>query len=400
MPSTEKLPSGRWRGLYVDAEGKKQRVKGTFPRKSDAREAAVDAEAKAKRKAAASDGTLSASVTFREWYEQLSDERRFESDRGVVEASVMNKYVFPKWGDEPLNRIKRVQVNTWVKTDLKVRTGMSPGYVHLIYSAFRLVMTAAVDQEILDASPCVRIALPPLNRRKPKKFVTTERAAESRGNFGDDSGVYADMVDFGLEVGMRPNELAGLHVARIDRKGRKVHVVEVYVERSKKIRGYPKDGDVRTVPMTVRACEIYDSRIEGRDLKGGCGVEHYDGSKCTSALLFVNREGRPANQPALRRAMKRAGLDTGGYGLRRGYATRAVEGGADVMAVKRSMGHADLEELFGYVQETEQSEDRLRAALGDKKPLRAVGPRGTKRGTKRGNQPLPDAPNNGVTNAG
>lgn len=63
------------------------------------------------------------------------------------------------------------------------------------------------------------------------------------------------------------------------------------------------------------------------------------------ALLFVNRDGRPANQAALRRAMKRAGLDTGGYGLRRGYATRAVEGGADVMTVKRSMGHADLDEL-------------------------------------------------------
>ncbi|WP_284746460.1 tyrosine-type recombinase/integrase [Amycolatopsis sp. RTGN1] len=162
---------------------------------------------------------------------------------------------------------------------------------------------------------------------------------------------------------------------------------------------------MRTVPMTTRACEIYDRRIAGRSLKPGCGCEHYDGKTCGSVLLFVNVDGRPTTPAGLRRHMQRAGekvdLDvTGGYELRHGYATRAVEGGADVLLVQRKMGHADLEELAGYVQETEASNAQLLAALGEQQSLKAVGSRGTTRGTDLGNQPLPDAAEGDVTNAG
>ncbi|MEU3768827.1 hypothetical protein AB0E55_27550 [Amycolatopsis keratiniphila] len=38
-----------------------------------------------------------------------------------------------------------------------------------------------------------------------------------------------------------------------------------------------------------------------------------------------------------------------------GYATRAIEGCADVFQVQRNMGHADLDELAGYVQETPEA---------------------------------------------
>lgn len=64
------------------------------------------------------------------------------------------------------------------------------------------------------------------------------------------------------------------------------------------------------------------------------------------------------------------------------------------------MGHADLEELYGYVQETPASDDKLLAALGEPQPLKVVGRRGTRRGTDRDNQSLPDAPKGDVTNAG
>ncbi|WET78743.1 hypothetical protein P3102_32615 [Amycolatopsis sp. QT-25] len=96
-------------------------------------------------------------------------------------------------------------------------------------------------------------------------------------------------------------------------------------------------------------------------------------------------------QPVLRNAMKRAGAESGGYALRRGYATRAVEGGTDVLQVKRTMGHADLDELYGYEQEIPVSDDKLSAALGEPHLLKVVGQRGTKRETDRDDQALPDA---------
>lgn len=89
--------------------------------------------------------------------------------------------------------------------------------------------------------------------------------------------------------------------------------------------------------------------------------------------------------------------------MRRGFATRAIEGDADIFAVQRAMGHADLEELAGYIQETTTARAKMLAALGERQELAAVadvGPRGTEHGTDLGNQPLSDTPNGDATNTG
>lgn len=287
---------------------------GTFPHKADARESAVGVEAKAKRKAATDVGILSAGTSFGEWWEQLLDERTFESDTASKEDSIMNKHALPKWGDKGLNAIKRLEIKRWLATDLKVRPGMSPGYVHKIYGMFRLVMNAAVDQEVLDASPCVKIKLSDIPK-KPMAFVTTSDADQMRPAFSRRASVYGDIVDVGLEVGMRPNELAGLGAPRVDRKRWNVHVVDVYVERATKMRGHPKDGEMRT------------------------GTSRPDAG--ASIRRQAVHERAAVRQPP--RAAREQGCPPGA--LRRADATRAVEGGADVMQVKRSMGHADLDEL-------------------------------------------------------
>lgn len=280
---------------------------------------------------------------------------------------------------------------------------MSPAYAHKIFSVFRITMNAAVDREILDASPCVKIELPP-TKRKAKTYVTIEDAAAMRPHFTKKTAFYADMIDFGLEVGMRPSELAGLHVHRIDRKRRKVLVTDVYVTRRKVMRGYPKDGDVRLVPLSAAALKIVDRRIGGRDLDAGCGVEHLDGTECTHALLFVNTHGKPVNANMLGAWMRAVAEEAeierkSGYAIRRGFATRAIEGGADPFAVQRVMGHAALDELAGYVQETSEAAAKICAALGERQPPKAVGRRGTSRGTGRRNQRLGTVTKQDGTNA-
>jgi integrase len=102
----------------------------------------------------------------------------------------------------------------------------------------------------------------------------------------------------------------------------------------------------------------------------------------------------------MREAARELGLKPkSSYALRRGFATRAIEGGADVFTVKRIMGHSDLEELAGYVQETPQARARMLAALGETSPLKAVDPRGPERGPDSDNQPLAEAPKGDETNA-
>src|SRR5438067_415683 len=112
--------------------------------------------------------------------EPSSEERTFQSDTAEKEDSLYRLYLEPKWAGVSLNGIKRLAVKQWVATDLKVRPGMSAAYVRKIFGLFRLIMNAAVDHEVLDASPCVRIKLPEIPK-KAKPFVTTVEASEMRG---------------------------------------------------------------------------------------------------------------------------------------------------------------------------------------------------------------------------
>ncbi|MGA6164283.1 tyrosine-type recombinase/integrase [Amycolatopsis magusensis] len=408
MASAEKLPSGRWRGLYVDSAGKKQRVPGTFARKSDARDAAIDAQAKAKRQAAASNGTLSARTPWGQWWEAFNADREFDSDHASTEAKAVRNHVMPKWEDVPLNAISKHGENgvqPWV--DSLCRKGYSAHYVRNIVKPFRTSINAAVDRKILTASPCVRLKLP----RVPKvlKAHTSTDEAAGMKDVGKLNPRYADALDFQLETGMRPGELCGLHANRIDRRRRILLVAEVLVEERGMIRFLPKDGDQREIPLTTKALEILDRQMEMRDITGGCGLEHLDGSECNSVLVWLDLAGghmTPHNlSRRYREAAKAAGIPLrSGYASRRGFATRAIDGGADIFAVQAIMGHADLDQLAEYKQFSAEARQKLFAALGERPPLSAVtdgdvGQRGMKRGTDSDNQPLPDVPDEDVTDA-
>ncbi|MEU0467194.1 tyrosine-type recombinase/integrase [Amycolatopsis sp. NPDC006131] len=399
MASTERLPSGRWRGLYVDADGRKRRVPGTFDRKSDARDAAIEAQAKAKRKAAATTGELSARTNWATWWETFAADRPQDSDTAIEQQRIADKFVLDRWGDVPLNGIKRVDVQAWV--DELFRQGHSANYVRGIFGVLQVSVNAAYKRDILDASPVAGVKLPP-RRKRAKKYLEPDEPAKLAPKL---NAAHADATAFILETGIRPGELAGMHADQLDLEGGWLTVVNVYVRRRRAIRPRPKDGDERRVPLTAKAIEIAKRRIAGRDLHAGCGIPHTDNAECGSELVFRNVRGGVINPDVLSRRLREAALDLGltpksGYAARRGFATRAIEGGADVFAVQRVMGHADLDELAGYVQETREARTKMLAALGERAPLSAVEPvgrRGTDRGTNLDNQGSSDAPSEEVT---
>lgn len=377
MASAEKLPSGRWRGLYQDANGKKQRVPGTYERKTDAVDAAVEWQAKAKRQAAAKSGALSARTEWGDWWEIFNSERVFDSDTGATEKGIVNKHLMPSWGGEPLNKIERGHIQKWVD---KLAKQYEASYVHRIYAVFRGSITGAVAEEVLTASPCVGIVLPKV-KKKPKQFVSVDDAQTIGRALRKD---IRDVVEFGLETGLRPGEIAGLHAHRISLTGW-VLVAETFVHRSRRIRPYPKDGDTRAIPLSAKALSIVKQRLAGRDLTKGCGLPHTDGEECRSALVFLAEGDRVVNRDLITEHMGRAAkamrvAPKTGYALRRGFATRLAEGGLDPFELMRMMGHESLEQTNDYVQQTERARAKVLAALGEQPALRPVGPRGTGRG--------------------
>ncbi|WP_372495618.1 tyrosine-type recombinase/integrase [Saccharopolyspora soli] len=137
--------------------------------------------------------------------------------------------------------------------------------------------------------------------------MTEDNAERLRKELSEEA---RDAIDLAFETGLRPGELAGLHVHRVDLDSGWLEIAEVYVAAKKAIRAYPKDDDSRFVPLTKKAIEIIRRRLEGRDLTRGCGIPHLNGEECETELVLRTPNGRPmtpSNQKAhLQRAAKNA----------------------------------------------------------------------------------------------
>lgn len=384
MAWAEKMATG-WRGRYRHGGDKVTVTQpdGTlFPRKRDALEAAQEEEVKARRRAATEQGTLSARIAWGDWWDTIVEDRTFDSDTPRNEGYMVEKHIRPKWGAVSLNKITKKRVQKWVSDEeLKPRKGMSAAYVRRIYSVFSVSMNKAVKEGVLDGSPCVGVELPKIPKRsKPRLTVEDAEKMSAAGQLRQD---YKDLADVGLDTGLRPGELCGLHANRVDLERGWAEVAEVLVRNKRVIRPCPKDEDVRQVPLTPRTIEIIRRNLDGRNLTAGCGLPHTDGSDCESVLVFLTVRGQPVNPNAagqcLRRAAEKASTPRSSmYAARRGFATRAAEGGMDAFTLADLMGHADVRQTREYVQTTEAARRKVLAALGEPTPLTVVEGRGAR----------------------
>lgn len=369
MASAEKLPSGRWRGIYYDSAGTKQRIKGTFRTKTAARDAAQEAEVKAKRQASRNAGTLSARITWGEWWELLSEERaKRPTATHPIEKNMANKHILPRWGKVPLNRITHDDLQRWVTRELS--EGRAPAYVRRIWGIMSVSLSAAVADGVLTANPASGIKLPKV-RRTAKKFVTEKKVEATKPRL---SPLLADAIEFMFRTGLRPGELAGIHVSQIDFDGGWLSVDYVYVTRKQLIRPWPKDQEVRKVPLTPSAMRIIERRLEGRtDLDDGCGIEHFGESrKCRSALVFKPPRAKALRSDTFWKLLNQRGLDVTPYQCRRGFATHVGKTG-DPFLLQRLLGHSTLDQSAQYVQ-SDGDRERLLAAFGEAPRLRPVDP--------------------------
>lgn len=392
----EKIGSNpnRYRGGWRTPDDKKRYTnRKTHPhhpyaRKSDALAAAKEAEVRAARGAAVDQGTLSARVTWADWWTTIK-RTRLDSDGDRKERSIVEVYLMPKWGSLALNLHKRKMVQKWVRDELT--PGRAPSTVHRIYAVYAWSMNKAVEEEMLDASPCTRISLPTI-RKKALPYVGESHVEALTGQ--DERGrphlrepAHLDMIRLGLETGMRPGELCGLHADQVDLNTGWLVVSNVFITGQRVIRPWPKDKDTREVPLTQAAAEILNRRLKDRDLRSGCGVEHTDGAQCRSELVFRNLRGMPVTPHALDQAMRKAAVRAGvkhvsPYGTRRGFATWTAEADLSPFAIADAMGHAHISQTAGYVQRTRTARDRLRAARGETAELRVI--EGSGESTKQG----------------
>ncbi len=167
--------------------------------------------------------------------------------------------MLPRWGERPLGSIDRAEVRQWVAemTD----EGLSPKWIRNVVSVFALVLELARDAGAIRDNPARRIRLP-----RPAKseahFLTAEEVARLAEAMRDE---YRFFVVLAAYAGMRPGELCGLRVKRLDLLRRRVSVAETLQPVNRVlVSGPPKSYEVRSVPLPRMVAAAGEAHLAAR----------------------------------------------------------------------------------------------------------------------------------------
>lgn len=365
MATTEKIPSGKHRGVYYDAAGKKRHTPAV-DHKRTAKAAAVEAEAQAARKAAITEGTLPGHTLYGDWYPIWWAARDVEPSTLKAEDRLCRKHVLPRWEAEEMARIEQQHVKAWL-TWLHREEGHPASYVRRIYTPFRSSMTAAVDKGVLSASPCVGVKLPKIAGQGAERVYDN---AELDAICEELAEEYRFAARFIRETGLRPGEFAGLHRHRVDITGGWVTVRDTYCRVARRVKTYPKDDEERAIPLTSAALELLTDWYALHPGAPSCGLRHQSG-RCKSDLLFRQPNGNPMDVNNFRDrwagAQQRAKITNPGrpYDLRHTCLTALADAEVDPWDIAHWAGHASLDQSSVYIHRSKARRMRILGKLGD-----------------------------------
>lgn len=357
MAWSEKLPSGRYRGVYRDGAGKR-RSAGTFTHK-----------AKAEREAAAREKD-SRSLLWRdpeaykrpwgEWADEWLAGRQVEVTTAHADTVRLNLHLRPRWNDVPIGSVTRQDVKVWAKS---LRGSVGAETVRRIVHLFSASLNAAVDAEVLEANPAARLALPK-GSREHERFLTHDEF----GTILEQLPTKRDrlVAELLANTGLRWSELAGLHWSRVDLGRARLQVVETYNESGATMKPYPKGKRSRWVPLTAGLVAVL-AEHQGQGRGPTCGVEHSSGI-CRSSLVLTTERGRPLRNsnwsPIWRDAVKDAGVGHCRiHDLRHTYASWLLQRGIPLAEVGRLMGHVSTQTTANYAHLAESPDEAIRIAL-------------------------------------
>lgn len=365
MAWAEKLPSGKYRGVYRDAAGAR-RSAGTFTHKPKAERAAAAREELARRSLRRDPEAFRR--TWGEWVEEWWPTRNVEPSTLVVDSRRLERHLKPQWEREQIGAITRQDVKAWA-ADMK-RKGVGATTIRRCVHLFSASMSAALDAEVIEANPAAKIKLEG-SAKAQERYLTHDEFEAMREHLPTTMDQL--VVDMLAYTGMRPGELAGLHWNRVDLERGIVRVVETFDEGAGGIKAYPKGKKVRNVPLTPElftalTAEKKRREDEGENLQAGCTEEHRSGT-CRSSLVIRTETGKVHrfsnfSYRAFKPAVEAAGIGhCRVYDLRHTYASWLLQNGVPLAEVGRLMGHVSPQTTAIYAHLAAEPHDAVLAAL-------------------------------------
>lgn len=367
MAWAEKLPTGRYRGCYRDAQQKKRYVLGEdgkgYTQEAQAKREAAITEVEARNpRARHPDG---GKITCGDWIDLWWPTRKVAGSTAKADRSKLETHIRPRWGDVPIEDVFRTDMQAWV--DKLDRTELSASTIHKVFRIMSGAMKAATltEPRRLDTSPCVSIKLPVIGPAD-ERFLDREEFADLVEMMPDPQTVMICRLLVG--TGMRWGEMAALHRRHVDLKAQRVDIVAAYDAEEDAIR-YPKGKKKRAVPITGELAEQLREWMRDRPTAVKCGTRHLKGSNCSSDLVIPGPKGEVIDYYQFEKYVWRVALPLAQLGrvtihdLRHTYASWLIQSGVPIDVVQELLGHEDLKTTQRYAHRGKTHWDHVRAVL-------------------------------------
>ncbi|MDT0302968.1 tyrosine-type recombinase/integrase [Streptomonospora wellingtoniae] len=211
MAYIRKLPSGKWQAtVWGPGHGHdRPRYTKTDPLKSVVKKWATAKENELSRDEWIDPATQK--ILFREWQEKWWDARVVDSEeteRG--DGGCFRNHILPQWGNWPLRKIRRLDVQAWVR-DMEQR-GVGAYAIRRSFNLFVSVMGDAVTEGIIAATPVRDIDLPDTSPKAPAWF-TRDQIDRIQAELPQGHAVMTELM---VMSGLRWGEAAGLRGTAVD----------------------------------------------------------------------------------------------------------------------------------------------------------------------------------------
>ncbi len=348
------MPSGKWQVRYTGTDGIQRVAPHTFLSKKQAEVwlARKQIEIEDQKWRPPELGKETVAIWAERW---MATKVNLKPKTKADYAWRLQAHVMPHFGNTPVTKIARADVQAWVK-DL-IEQGFSASTVRHAIGILSRILDEALAAGALVANPCQRISLPRLPKGKVESLTLDQVKAlanaieypvtKPAGNGARPTGrhhfpEYGLLVRFAAFTGLRAAEVAGLKIKALELDNGVVRVTETLSE----VRGYlytvpPKTYQSRAVPLPEFLIKelrehlaTLDDDPDGYVFRASTGTPLRWGN-------FYNHHFKPA--------VRQAGLpeSTRFHDLRHTFATLLVNQGAHPRAMMERLGHSSINVTLG-----------------------------------------------------
>lgn len=238
----------------------------------------------------------------------------------------LNANLLPYFGDHELTEITPLLVERFIAK--RVKDGVMKSTINRDLSCLKKMFNKAIDWNYLNENPLTKIKLFTEKDNVRGKVLSEEEEARLLSACPPH---LKSILIFALNTGMRLGEILNLQWNRIDFEARRIRIEKT------------KSGKTRFVPIN----DVLFDELNRLAKENG-----------QSPFVFTNpKTGMPPTtiKTALRAACRRSGLERiWCRDMRRTFATRILQKGADIETVRSLLGHYSISVTQRYVHSNEE----------------------------------------------